>query len=427
MADIKWLHKIGKVTHFEKNLMLFMQNDPGETMYIALKGAFGVYINSFTDFPMRVAGIPVGKFFGEMSVIDGWPRSATIIAEEESAALMIDKENFEKLLESAPEMAASMLKTLGERAVTTIESVRATGITVPDLPDNLINPGLEGAQATMKTMTQLSHRIRELNELLGVGKQSIIEIKKDTGALTLLSDEHPRLNTPDKLDNSKVFSNRKYICPYCYNAFSGKIPIFSRLEEADSTMDQRIIYSNCNILLYNNIVCPNCNYCDSYQEFTKLPDDGTYPRLKGNQFINNEGFTGYKNEMNHTFDEAVLSHYLQINCLKQVENATLRIAKVWHRLFWLYKDYEQTDLSQKAAQEAREHYEKYIEENIAGLSAVDHITINVIMAELYLAVGDMDTARRLYENNAKIGSETKHELVTTSIKMARQLKRMMEG
>ena len=90
MTDIALFKQLGKVVHFKENQTVFMQDDEGDNMYIVLKGTFGVYINSFSSFPIRVAEVRQGSFFGEMSVIDGWPRSATIIAEEEGAALAVD-------------------------------------------------------------------------------------------------------------------------------------------------------------------------------------------------------------------------------------------------------------------------------------------------------------------------------------------------
>lgn len=135
MADINLLRRIGKVTWFEKNHML-------------------------------LAGMPIGKFFGEMSVIDGWPRSASIISEDESAALAIDKNNFGQLIESSPEMGWAMLKTLSDRANSTAETVRSSGKPVPDLPENLRNPTQQDAKTTHTHMIMLAQRIRELNEML---------------------------------------------------------------------------------------------------------------------------------------------------------------------------------------------------------------------------------------------------------------------
>jgi len=401
-----------------------MENDVGDDMYIAIKGSFGVYVNSFTGFPTKVAVIGDGACFGEMSVIDGWPRSATVVAEEDSIALTIKKENFPQFIESCPDLAFGMLKTLSSRAQATLERVREVGVTSPDLSDELRTPKQIDKKTDMANMVLLSQRIRELNEIMGVGKQAAIEIKADGALLTLLPSNHPQLNIPDKFDNSKLLSNKKYICPYCYHRFSGKVPIVSRLQQQDVTLDQRVIYANFNILLYNNIVCPNCNYCDTYQEFTKMPDDGSISDIKGNRFKNFENFAGYKDEINHTIREAVLSHYLQLECLKQVKNSELRSAQVLHRLFWLYKDCDEIEFMKKAAVKARFFYEKYLELNGGKIPVADELTVNVIIAELCTALGEKDEAIAFYTKNSKLGGVTNHELVRKSLQMISKLKSM---
>lgn len=134
MSDFSILSSLGTVVNIKKSETVFMQHDAGDCMYIVMDGTFGVYINSFSDFPVRVAGIGQGLFFGEMSVIDGSPRSATIIAEDDCSALVIGKDSFEELLEKSPEIGKTILNTLRERSNTTADAVRKAGKEPPPLP-----------------------------------------------------------------------------------------------------------------------------------------------------------------------------------------------------------------------------------------------------------------------------------------------------
>lgn len=424
MVDIELLRQIGKVTHFDKNQMLFMQNDPGDNMYIALKGAFGVYINSFTDFPVRVAGINMGLCFGEMSVIDGWPRSATIISEEDSAAFAIGNANFSKFIESCPELAFGMLSTLGQRAQTTADKVRESGQAVPDLPEYLREPKQTDPKTDLNNMVLLSQRIRELNELLGVGAQSAVNLKESSDTTTLLPAGHIRFDVTDDKDNSKLLAGKTFVCPYCRKEFKGRMPLFSRLEEKEKTLDGRVVYSNFNILLYTNIVCPNCNYCDIYQEFTRNSGE-LKPRVDGNQFINTEGFTGFAEELCHTADEAVLSYYLNLVCLEQIPKSELQKGKVWQRLFWLYSDLGEPELAKQAAWESKKFYKEYSYNNQAKINTVDQLVINAILGELCVAIGDIESGREYFVENTKIGRMLKHDLVQKSVKRAGELKNML--
>ena len=63
----------------------------------------------------RIARLSAGDFFGEMSLIDGKPRTATVIAETPIALLVMHKRGFSHLLEAVPGLQRKLLVTLCER------------------------------------------------------------------------------------------------------------------------------------------------------------------------------------------------------------------------------------------------------------------------------------------------------------------------
>ncbi len=56
-----------------------------------------------------------GSFFGEMALLDGGPRSATIVADEPMHLLVVDPRNFARLVDETPTVARKMLRVLAER------------------------------------------------------------------------------------------------------------------------------------------------------------------------------------------------------------------------------------------------------------------------------------------------------------------------
>jgi uncharacterized protein (DUF2225 family) len=422
MVDYKRFGNIGKFKIYRPGDVLFLQNALGDCMYIIVKGTFGVYINSFTDFPTKVADIPAGAFLGEMAVIDGSPRSATIVSEEQGMAIAVEKEHFKTLLADNPDIAAKILKTLSERAVSTTNLAREKGNTVEDLPPELQNP-VQNPDTDFDTMLYLAGRIRELNELLNPKKEvKEIEIKQTVKMSILLPGSHERLKHIDKFDNKKLLSNSDCVCPYCGNGFKGRVPMFARLEEKEKTRDFRITHRNMNVLFYTNIICPNCNYCDSYQEFLKEPTPNRTPKVTGNQFINKEDFTGYSAEFTHTLDEALLSYYLNIQCLKQVPDSQLRAGKAWQRLYWLYTDYNEQKWANYAAKEAYNQFKIYIDINGDTLVTEDYMTINIIMGELCVFLNRKEDAMTHFEKNTNISGYAAHDLTKKSIQRFRELK-----
>jgi len=62
-----------------------------------------------------IARLAEGDFFGEMSLIDGKPRSATVVAETPVTLLAIHRRSFSYLLDTIPGLSRKMLATLSER------------------------------------------------------------------------------------------------------------------------------------------------------------------------------------------------------------------------------------------------------------------------------------------------------------------------
>ena len=63
----------------------------------------------------RIARLGAGDFFGEMSIIDGLPRSATVIAETATALLVIETRSFSALLDTTPGLQRKIMVGLCER------------------------------------------------------------------------------------------------------------------------------------------------------------------------------------------------------------------------------------------------------------------------------------------------------------------------
>jgi len=88
---------------------LTRQGAVGGEVYVCLDGTFVVRRHN-----RKIATRKKGDVFGEMSLIDGMPRSANVVAETDSAVLVVHKKDFEQLLE-IPRVAKAVMRTLVAR------------------------------------------------------------------------------------------------------------------------------------------------------------------------------------------------------------------------------------------------------------------------------------------------------------------------
>ena len=100
---------VGRRVSFQPGQAIVERGDPGDAMYIVLSGVAEVDVGG------RFHRLQRGDFFGEMAVLAGKPREATVKAVEPLEALRIPGEEFQTFLSSNPQIAVGMLKSLVER------------------------------------------------------------------------------------------------------------------------------------------------------------------------------------------------------------------------------------------------------------------------------------------------------------------------
>jgi len=87
-----------KLLMFGPDETILRQGDPGDSLYVIRSGTVAVRARTMT----------AGQFFGEMSLMTGAPRSATVVAKSDVECYVVDKEAFQQILEETPELADSI-------------------------------------------------------------------------------------------------------------------------------------------------------------------------------------------------------------------------------------------------------------------------------------------------------------------------------
>jgi SulP family sulfate permease len=97
-------------THmFPRGHVLFRAGDPGDMIYISLKGEIGVRVPGTTR---RLASFAPGVTMGEIAVLARAPRSAEAFAESDVTALGLSVDAFERMMQSHPPLAAKVLRNI---------------------------------------------------------------------------------------------------------------------------------------------------------------------------------------------------------------------------------------------------------------------------------------------------------------------------
>jgi small-conductance mechanosensitive channel/CRP-like cAMP-binding protein len=99
---------------YGNNELIIRAGEPGDSMFIIHSGEVGVRIG-LEGLEKEVATLQTGQFFGEMSLMTGEPRRATVAARGDVECFAVDREHFQTVLQQKPSLVAEIGKLFAAR------------------------------------------------------------------------------------------------------------------------------------------------------------------------------------------------------------------------------------------------------------------------------------------------------------------------
>ena len=163
-------------THLERGDILFHEGDQGDRLYVIREGKIKLGRTSSDGRENLLAILGPGEMFGELSLFDPGPRTATATAVAETQLIGLGHENLQSFLTDRPEVAATLLAALARRLRRTNEILADLVFTdVPgrvakallDLSSRFGRPAEEGILVA-HDLTQ-----EELAQLVGASRETV--------------------------------------------------------------------------------------------------------------------------------------------------------------------------------------------------------------------------------------------------------------
>jgi CRP-like cAMP-binding protein len=101
---------IARVVRFDDGSAIVRAGRDGDSFFVLVEGSVRVSRRGLPSLTLEE-----GSFFGEMALLDGGPRTATVTAKAPVACLVIGRPRFLKLLRSEPAIAVAMVEELARR------------------------------------------------------------------------------------------------------------------------------------------------------------------------------------------------------------------------------------------------------------------------------------------------------------------------
>jgi CRP/FNR family transcriptional regulator, cyclic AMP receptor protein len=172
-GDDQLFQRFGR--EFPKGTVLFREGEPGKEMYVVQHGK--VHISKHAGGVEKLLStLGQGEFFGEMSILNNAPRSATATCAEDSRLLVIDPKTFEAMVRSNGEIALRMIKKLADRLQEADKQIE--NLLFRDSSSRVVHWLVMAAEKGTKTAagTRIGVSAQELPARVGVKPEQVEEV-----------------------------------------------------------------------------------------------------------------------------------------------------------------------------------------------------------------------------------------------------------
>ena len=131
-SELRMIAAIAEELSFRQDAIIVKENDPGDSAYIIKEGCVKIVKKTPDNRPVDIAELCAGEFFGEMSLFDGEPRSATAFAKTPCIVLRLMRENLFDVMEEHPSIAVELIKIFVKRLRATIARIEGSDLSASE-------------------------------------------------------------------------------------------------------------------------------------------------------------------------------------------------------------------------------------------------------------------------------------------------------
>lgn len=384
MLNIKKLISVCSVRRFKSQAIIFEEGDPGSEMFIILTGSVRALINAPNGSKIQVASLKPGDTFGEMSLLEGLKRSATVQAIEETTTVAVNETNFESVIREEPSLALRIMKSLSER-------IRKQNTELANYKERLSpNPSSSDSQPFPSDTGPQSTSVE-------VSDKFTVDNIQDSENIGKLIQHFGKYNVLTPTDHSTYLFDKQLTCPVCGETITVKNIRTSKLRLKQVEPDYRQVYTDFDPLWYNVWVCTHCYYANFSTDFSEIRDRDL-KRIKELSHRVQDTFGAYPDGP-VSLIQVLTGYYLMLYWFQQLKPDLEKLGKLWLRLSWLYQDIQEEELSIAATKKALEYFENLLKDLTVKTTAAQDQYLYLLVAELTLKMGNIAEARNFFRHS----------------------------
>ncbi len=195
-AELAKFAELVREKSYPKGSVILFEDDPGDSLFVVRDGRVKVVLVAEDGREVILGILGVGAHFGELALIDDQPRSAHVIAMEESSLLVLRREDFRKRVEASPAVAWSLLTELSRRLRRADDKIGS--LVLLDVPGRIARMLLDTADEGGNPMIEKPLTHQTIAHVIGASRETVSRAMREFQDSGWISTERRRIRLTDR-------------------------------------------------------------------------------------------------------------------------------------------------------------------------------------------------------------------------------------
>ncbi len=181
---------------YPKGSVILFEDDPGDALFVVRSGRVKVVLLAEDGREVILGLLGVGEHFGELSLIDDQPRSAHVIAMEQSTILVLRRDDFRRRVEASAVVAWALLQELSRRLRRADDKIGT--LVLLDVPGRIARMLLEAALECGNDLIEKPLTHQTIAQVIGASRETVSRALREFQDKGWVTSERRRLRLTNK-------------------------------------------------------------------------------------------------------------------------------------------------------------------------------------------------------------------------------------
>lgn len=195
-AEVAAFASLLREKSYPKGSVILFEDDPGDSLFVVREGRVKVVLVSEEGREVILGILGVGEHFGELSLIDDEPRSAHVVAMEESTLLVLRRDDFRRRVEQNPAVAWALLIEMSHRLRRADEKIGS--LVLLDVPGRIARVLLDASAESGSDDIEKPLTHQTIAHVIGASRETVSRAMREFVEAGWIATEQRRVRITDR-------------------------------------------------------------------------------------------------------------------------------------------------------------------------------------------------------------------------------------